>query len=139
MGFNDDLIADYRANGTATSGPFVGRQLLLLTTTGAKSGSARTVPVVYTKDGDDYIVVASKGGAPTSPDWFHNLKADPTVTVEVGKEKFQATAIVASPVAERERLYEAHARSNPGFRDYLKKTTRTIPVVRLKRIRPASG
>ena len=134
MSFNDDLIKDYRAAGKITSGPFVGRQLLLLTTTGAKSGSTRTVPLVYTKEGDDYIVVASKGGAPTSPDWFHNLKVNPTVTVEVGTARFQAKATPASPDTERERLYSAHAKVHPGFLDYLKKTTRRIPVVRLTRI-----
>ena len=139
MGWNDDLIADYRANGKATKGPFVGRPVLILTTTGAKSGGAHTIPLVFTTEGDDYVVVASKGGAPTSPDWFHNLMANPTVTVELGKEKFQAHATPASPDSERERLYEAHATVHPGFRDYLKKTTRKIPVVRLKRIPPAAA
>ena len=134
MAFNDDLIADYRANGKPTKGPFVGRQVLLLTTKGKKTGTKRTNPLAYTKDGNDIVVVASKGGAPTSPDWFFNLKANPTVTVELGGDKFEARAKVAEPEAERARLYAAHARVHPGFLDYVSKTTRKIPVVRLERI-----
>ena len=134
MGFNDDLIEDYRANGKASKGPFVGRQILLLTTTGAKTGTARTSPLVYTKDGDDLVIVASKGGAPTNPDWFHNLRAHPTVTVELGGDTFEARAMVADSEAERERLYAAHAKLHPGFLDYVKKTTRKIPVIKLERI-----
>ena len=134
MGWNDDLIADYRANGKPTKGPFVGRQVLLLTTKGKKTGTARTNPLVWTKDGGDIVIVASKGGAPESPDWFYNLKANPIVTVELGQEKFEARAKVAEPEAERERLYAAHAKVHPGFLDYVKKTTRKIPVVRLERI-----
>ena len=134
MAWNDDLIADYRANGKPTKGPFVGRQVLLLTTTGKKTGTARTNPLVWTKDGKDIVIVASKGGAPESPDWFYNLKANPIVTVELGQEKFEARAKVAEPEAERERLYAAHAKVHPGFLDYVKKTTRKIPVVRLERI-----
>jgi deazaflavin-dependent oxidoreductase (nitroreductase family) len=137
MGWNDDLIEDYRANGKPTKGPFLGRQVLLLTTKGKKTGSERTTPLVWTKDGDDLVIVASKGGAPTSPDWFFNLKANPTVTVELGRDKFEARAKVATPESERERLYGAHAQVHPGFHDYVKKTTRKIPVVRLERI--ASG
>ena len=134
MGWNDDLIADYRANGKPTKGPFVGRQVLLLTTKGKKTGTARTNPLVWTKDGGDIVIVASKGGAPESPDWFYNLKANPIVTVELGQEKFEARAKVAEPEAERERLYAAHAKVHPGFLDYVKRTTRKIPVVRLERL-----
>jgi len=106
----------------------------VLTTTGKKTGTARTNPLVWTKDGKDIVIVASKGGAPESPDWFYNLKANPIVTVELGQEKFEARAKVAEPEAERERLYAAHAKVHPGFLDYVKKTTRKIPVVRLERI-----
>jgi len=134
MGWNDDLIEDYRANGKPTKGPFVGRQVLLLTTKGKKTGAERTNPLVYTKDGDDLVIVASKGGAPKSPDWFFNLRANPTVTVELGGDKFVARAKVADSEAERERLFAAHARMHPGFLDYVKKTTRKIPVVKLERI-----
>ncbi len=139
MGWNDELIADYRANGKPTKGPFVGRQVLLLTTKGAKSGADRTVPVVYSTEGNDYVVVASKGGAPTSPSWYHNLKANPSVTVEVGRERFAARANIAKPDSERLRLYAAHAKVHPGFLDYVKKTTRRIPVIRLERVGPSSA
>jgi deazaflavin-dependent oxidoreductase (nitroreductase family) len=134
MGWNDDLIADYRANGKPTKGPFVGRQVLLLTTKGKKTGTERTNPLAYTKDGTDIVVVASKGGAPNSPDWFFNLKANPTVTVELGSDKFEARAKIATPESERERLYAAHAAVHPGFHDYVEKTTRKIPVVKLERL-----
>jgi deazaflavin-dependent oxidoreductase (nitroreductase family) len=139
MGWNDDLIADYRANGKASKGPFVGRQILLVTTKGAKSGTERTVPLAYSKEGEDYVVVASMGGAPVSPAWYHNLKANPTVTVEVGRERFAARANIAKPESERHRLYAAHAAVHPGFADYVKKTTRRIPVIRLERIGPSAA
>lgn len=132
MGWNDDLIADIRANGKATKGPFVGRDVLVLTTKGAKTGREHAVPLVYTRDGDDIIVVASMGGAPKSPAWYHNLKANPDVTVETGKQRWTAKAVV-TPEDERVRLYRQHAEKNPSFNDYLKKTTRKIPVIRLKR------
>ena len=132
MGWNDDLIADIRANGKSTNGPFVGRDVLVLTTKGAKTGKEHVVPVVYSKDGDDLVVVASMGGAPKSPAWYHNLKANPDVTVETGKQSWKAKAVI-TPEAERVRLYGKHAEKNPGFNDYLKKTTRKIPVIRLKR------
>ena len=134
MGWNDELIEDYRANGKPTKGPFVGRQVLLLTTKGKKTGTARTNPLVYTKDGRDLVIVASKGGAPKSPDWFFNLTTNPTVTVELGGDTFEARAKVADSEDERERLYAAHAKLHPGFLDYVKKTTRKIPVIKLQRI-----
>lgn len=133
MSFNDDLIAEIRANGKATNGPFVGRDVLVLTTKGAKTGKEHAVPVVYSQDGEDLVVVASMGGAPKSPAWYHNLKANPDVTVETGKERWKAKAVV-TPEADRVRLYGQHAAKHPGFNDYLKKTTRRIPVVRLTRI-----
>lgn len=131
--FNDALITDYRANGKVTSGPFVGRDVLLLTTTGAKSGVLRTVPLVFTRAGDHYVVVASKGGAPTNPSWYVNLRADPAVTVEVGGASFSARArITAEP--ERRQRYDAHAAVHPAFREYETRTTRRIPVVVLERL-----
>ena len=133
MAFNDDLVADVRANGKATSGPFVGRDLLVLTTKGAKTGKEHAVPVVYSEDGGDLVVVASMGGAPKSPAWYHNLRANPEVTVETGKQRWRAKAVV-TPEEERLRLYEQHSVKHPGFRDYVKKTTRKIPVIRLKRL-----
>lgn len=133
-GFNEGLIEDYRANGKPTSGPFVGRQVLLLTTKGAKSGRDRTSPLVWTKDGDKIVVVASKGGSPTNPGWYHNLRKNPVVTVELGRERFSARAGVAKPESERRRLYDQHARTHPGFTEYEKRTTRRIPVVTLERL-----
>jgi deazaflavin-dependent oxidoreductase (nitroreductase family) len=128
------LIADFRANGgKVTSGPFTGRPVLLLTTTGAKSGEPRLAPVVYSRDGEHHVIVASKGGAPTHPAWYGNLLANPVVTVEVGGETFQARAIVAEG-AERDRLFAAHAAANPNFNDYQRRTTRVIPVVLLERL-----
>jgi deazaflavin-dependent oxidoreductase (nitroreductase family) len=134
LSFNDALIADFRAHGGhASSGPFVGRKILLLTTTGAKSGESRTAPLAYSQDGDHLIVIASKGGAPTHPAWYLNLLAHPVVTVEVGDEVFQARASVAHG-DERRRLYDAHAELMPTFAEYEKKTTRQIPVVVLERL-----
>ena len=131
--WNHGLIDDYRANGTVTQGPFVGRQVLLLTTTGVKSGEPRTTPLVYTTDGDRIVIVASMGGAPNHPFWFNNLVAEPIVTVELGGETFNAKATVATP-AERRRLYDQHAELHPSFKDYEQKTTREIPVILLDRI-----
>ena len=107
--------------------------MMLLTTTGAKSGHARTKPVVYTTDGDRFVIIASKAGAPTNPDWFHNLVANPEVILEVGDERFPARATVVSG-EERRRLYDAQAALMPGFADYAQKTTREIPVVVLDRL-----
>jgi deazaflavin-dependent oxidoreductase (nitroreductase family) len=128
------LIADFRAHGgQVTSGPFAGRPVLLLTTTGAKSGQPRLAPLVYSRDDDDYIVVASKGGAPSHPAWYHNLLANPVVTVEAAGETFEARARVTEG-AERDRLFAERAATSPNFAEYQKKTTRVIPVVVLERL-----
>jgi deazaflavin-dependent oxidoreductase (nitroreductase family) len=132
--FNQKLIVEFRANGgKVLSGPFVNLPLLLLTTTGAKSGRPFTTPLVYTKDGDRIVIIASKGGAPKHPSWFHNLKAHPTPTIEVGKERFQAKAVITTG-PERERLFNAQAKAMPAFAGYQKNTTRQIPVIVLQRI-----
>ena len=89
---------------------------------------------MYTKDGDRLLVIASKGGAPTHPAWYLNLRANPEVTVEVGPETYKAKAIAVAGGAERRRLYDQHASINPGFKDYEKKTTRVIPAVLLERL-----
>ncbi len=128
--YNGTVIENYRANRGKVEG---GMSLLLLTTTGAKSGQPRTTPVAYSTDGDRLIVVASKGGAPTNPDWYFNLLANPIVTVELGAERFQAHAQVAEG-EERDRLYQRHAELMPGFADYQQKTTRQIPVIILERM-----
>jgi len=136
--FNETLIEDLRAHdGQATSGPFLGRPVLILTTTGAKSGERRETPLAYTRDGDDIVIVASMGGAPRNPSWYHNLIANPRVTVELGGETFQADARITDP-EERRRLYDRHADVFPGFRDYEAKTSRTIPVIVLKRVATAA-
>jgi deazaflavin-dependent oxidoreductase (nitroreductase family) len=105
--------------------------MLLLTTTGAKTGRRLTSPLVYSKDGDDIIVIASKAGAPTNPDWFHNLKANPEVTVEVGTDEFEARAEITEG-DERQRLFDAQAELMPNFKEYEAATDRVIPVVRLR-------
>jgi deazaflavin-dependent oxidoreductase (nitroreductase family) len=132
--WNTEIIEQFRANsGTMVSGPFKGAPLLLLETRGARSGQARTNPLVYTRDGDRYVVIASKGGAPTNPDWYHNVVANPEVTLEVGPKRFTARAVVADG-DERDRLYAAQAALMPGFAEYQRKTTRRIPVVVLEPI-----
>ena len=130
--FNLKIIEEFRANGGETSGPFKGRPLLLLTTKGAKSGAERTTPQVYTRDGEPVVIIAAKGGAPKHPARFHNLSADPEVTVEIGTEKFAARASVPEG-EERDRLYAQQAAMMPAFNEYQEKTTRRIPVVVLER------
>ena len=131
--FNSTLVADLRAHdGQPSSGPFVGRPLLILGTTGAKSGAHREAPLVYSRDGGAYVIIASKGGAPTHPAWYFNILADRRVTVEVGGETFTTRARVAAD-AERRRLYDQHAAIHPTFAEYETKTTRVIPVIVLER------
>jgi deazaflavin-dependent oxidoreductase (nitroreductase family) len=130
--FNKNLIADLRANaGQATSGPFRGGSVLILTTTGAKSGETRENPLAYTRGGDNYVVIASKGGAPTNPAWFHNLVANPDAKIEVLGEMIPVHARVAEG-EEHQRLYDAQAKVMPGFAEYQTRTTRKIPVVVLE-------
>jgi len=131
--FNDSLVTEFRANGGKVSGQFANANLLLLTTTGAKSGKPRVNPLVYTIDGDRMVIMASKGGAPTNPDWYHNLVANPVVTVEVGGEQFQARATIAEG-PERERLFSQMTQQLPNFAGYQQKTTRPIPIVLLERM-----
>jgi deazaflavin-dependent oxidoreductase (nitroreductase family) len=131
--FNTNLIRDMRTNGgKPTSGPFLGRPVLILTTTGARSGDRRESPLVYTRSGDDYVVIGSKGGAPTHPAWYHNLRANPDVTVEVLGENFEAQARAAQG-EERERLFAAQAAMMPAFNEYQARTPRQIPVIVLSR------
>ena len=130
--YNQQLIENYRANGGQLTGSFTGRTLLLLTTTGAKSGREHTTPLAYTHDGDRLVIMASKGGAPTNPAWYHNLVAHPEVTVELGAERFTARAAVTEG-AERDRLFAQMATRMPGFAEYQRNTTRQIPVIVLER------
>jgi deazaflavin-dependent oxidoreductase (nitroreductase family) len=130
--FNRNLIEEFRTNHGKVEGVFAGAPLLLLSTTGAKSGLRRTNPLVYTTDGDRIIVIASKGGAPSHPDWYRNVVANPDVTVELPDETFDARASVAIG-AERQRLFDAQAAMMPNFNAYAAKTDREIPVVVLER------
>lgn len=131
--FNQKIIEEFRANAGKVGGQFAGAPMLLLTTIGAKSGQPRTSPMVYTTDGDRMLVIASKGGAPTNPAWFHNLLANPIVTIERGTEQFQARATVPQ-AAERDHLFNQMAAIMPGFAEYQRNTTRQIPVVLLEKL-----
>jgi deazaflavin-dependent oxidoreductase (nitroreductase family) len=131
--FNRGVIEEFRANDGATTGPFADAPLMLMTTIGAKSGEPRIIPIVYTRDGGRLVIAASKGGAPTNPDWYWNVVANPEVTVELPGEKYQARATVVDR-PERDRLYAAHTAVMPGFADYETKTDRVIPIVVLERI-----
>ncbi len=132
--FTQMLIDDMRSHGgQVTIGPMAGRPLVLLTTKGAKTGQDRTAIVTYTRDGDLYVIAASKSGAPTNPAWFHNLEANPEVTVEAGGETFRARATVTSG-EERDRLWDQHAEQRPEFREYPKISNRVIPMILLERI-----
>jgi deazaflavin-dependent oxidoreductase (nitroreductase family) len=130
--FNEALIKEFRANEGKVGGRFEGRPVLLLTTTGAKSGRKFTIPLVYLQDGDRRLIFASKAGSPTNPDWYHNLVANPEVTVELGTERFQAQARVTEG-EERDRLYDAMAEQMSFFAEYQRKTERRIPLVVLER------
>ena len=130
--WNQNIINEFRANAGKVGGPFEGKSLLLLHTVGAKSGLERINPVACIKNGDQFVIIASKGGAPSNPDWYYNILAQPAVTVEFGTEIFQAKAEVAAE-PERTRLYAKMVEHMPGFADYQKKTSRVIPVIVLTR------
>jgi len=125
---NKKIIDEFRANDGRVGGNFEGKTLLLLHTQGAKSGQERINPLACVKDGDRCVVIASKGGAPTHPDWYYNVIANPQVTVEVGTETFQAEASVAEE-PEPTRLYDQMVEVMPGFEGYRRNTTREIPVI----------
>jgi deazaflavin-dependent oxidoreductase (nitroreductase family) len=132
--WNQAIIEEFHANGGKVGGRFEGRTLLLLHTIGAKSHEPRINPVAYITDGDRYVVIASKGGAPNNPDWYYNILANPLLTVEVGTEKFQVKATVAEE-PERTRLYNKMVEIMPGFGEYREKTSRVIPVIVLSRVK----
>ena len=131
--FTRMLMDDIRSHGAVTTGPMAGRPLMILTTTGARTGQERTAIVTYTRDADRYVIAASKSGAPTNPAWYYNLQANPEVSVELGGEKLGAHATVTSG-AERDRLWKQHAEERPEFREYPKMTDRVIPMILLERI-----
>jgi deazaflavin-dependent oxidoreductase (nitroreductase family) len=132
--FNQAIIDEFRANNGKVGGYFAGANMLLLHTVGAKSGQARTNPMVYVTDGDHLVVIASKGGADSNPDWYYNLLANPTVTVELGTEQFQARARAVTEELERSRLYAKMVEYRPAFAEYEQKTSRKIPAIILERV-----
>jgi deazaflavin-dependent oxidoreductase (nitroreductase family) len=130
--FNQKIIEQFRANGGKVGPPFSGAPMVLITTKGAKTGRLSTTPLVPLVDGDRLVIIASRGGAPKHPAWYHNIVANPTVTVEYLTEKFEADARIAEG-AERDELYARQAQAFPAFAEYEQKTTRKIPVVVLTR------
>ncbi len=133
LAINEAVIAEFRANGGQCGGAFAGNPMVLLTTIGARTGLPRTSPVTSTTDGDRIVLIASKAGADHHPAWYHNLVANPRVTVEVGTERFEADARVAAE-PERSRLFDARVAVMPRFGGYREQTDREIPVVVLERL-----
>ena len=131
--FNQRVISEFRANQGKVGGQFANIHLLLLTTTGAKSGRVLTKPLAYTRDGERLVVIASFAGAPKNPAWYHNLVANPVATVELGSERFRVRATVTAG-EERQRLFNRQAAQMPIFAEYQQKTTRQLPVLVLTRI-----
>lgn len=130
---NEKAIAEFRASGGKCGPPFEGYPIVLVTMTGAKSGRSLCSPLAYSTDGEDLVVIASMAGFSTNPNWYHNLRANPDVTVELGTETFAATAVLTEG-DERDRLYAAQAEEMPIFHTYAKKAApRVIPVFRLVR------
>jgi deazaflavin-dependent oxidoreductase (nitroreductase family) len=129
--WNRKIVDEFRTNAGVVGGMFEGVPILLLHHRGAKSGTERINPLAYRRDGDNYVIFASKGGAPTNPDWYHNLRANPDVEIEVGTNSFKAKSRVAEG-DERERLWSVQKKEFPGFADYEQKTERQIPVVVLE-------
>ena len=130
--YNNSIIKEFHENEGKVGGPFAGAPMILVTHTGAKSGTQRTNPLVYLKDGDRYLVFGSKGGSTKHPDWYRNLVANPDASVEIGAEKFDVVAEVLTG-EERDHLYEKQAKIMPQFAEYQSRAGRTIPVVALKR------
>ena len=130
--FNQKVIDEFRANDGVVGGYFKGSQLLLLHTKGAKSGLQRINPLITMPHGDSYVIIASKAGAPSNPDWYYNIVANPDVAVEVGSEKFSVKAVV-SDEPQRSELYGQMAARFEIFKEYAEKAGRTIPVIVLER------
>jgi deazaflavin-dependent oxidoreductase (nitroreductase family) len=131
--WNAQIIEEFRENDGKVGGQFEGAPMVLITTTGAKTGKRRTTPLMSLPDGDRLAIFASKAGAATNPDWYHNVRANPTVTVEFGAESFDAMATIVEG-DERDRLFRKQAELYPGFAEYEAKTDRVIPVVILDRV-----
>jgi deazaflavin-dependent oxidoreductase (nitroreductase family) len=132
--WNQKIIEEFRANGGKVGGPFEGATMILVHHIGARSGTERVTPLVtFPQDDGRYVIIASKAGAPTNPDWYHNLKAHPEVDVEVGTETFPVQ-VVELEGAERDAVWAQVKAASPGFAEYEQKTTRTIPVLQLTRV-----
>jgi deazaflavin-dependent oxidoreductase (nitroreductase family) len=132
--WNQKIIEEFRANGGKVGGPFEGATMILVHHIGARSGTERVTPLVTFPQGEGrYVIIASKAGAPTNPDWYHNLKAHPDVDVEVGTETFPVK-VVELEGAERDAVWADVKAASPGFAEYERKTTRTIPVLELTRV-----
>jgi deazaflavin-dependent oxidoreductase (nitroreductase family) len=135
--WNEQIVAEFRANGGRVGGRYEGHSLLLLHHRGAKTGIERVNPLACQPLGDDaWAVFASKGGAPTNPDWFHNLVANPEATIETGTETVRVRARVATG-EERQRIWTRQKQLMPGFERYERETPREIPVVVLERVKGA--
>jgi deazaflavin-dependent oxidoreductase (nitroreductase family) len=130
---NRDVIEEFRANGGTVGGMFAGSPLILVHHVGARSGAARIAPLVYLGEGERIFIFASKGGHPSNPSWYHNLKAHPRTTVELGTETFEVRARFLEG-AERDRVFATQAELAPQFAEYQQKTDRSIPVVELERV-----
>jgi deazaflavin-dependent oxidoreductase (nitroreductase family) len=135
--WNEKIIEEFRANEGKVGGYFANNTLLLLHTTGAKSGKERVNPLATYEDDERLVIIASKGGAPSNPDWYYNVVANPMVEVEYGTEKFQAKATVTSE-PERSELFKKMVSRMPGFAEYREKTSRVIPVITLTRVTETS-
>ena len=133
--FDAQILADMRAHdGQVTGGPLAGHPLLVLTSTGAKSGQARQSILTWSRDGDDYIVAGTAGGSPKAPGWVHNVRAQPEVSIEAGNVMFDGRAETILDGPERDRLWTQHVAALPWFADYPAQTGRVIPMVRLRRV-----
>jgi len=131
--FTKNLIDEFRANGGKVGGPFAGADLLLLTTTGAKSGQPRLAPLAYLTIDGRMIIIGSKAGADTNPDWVHNLRANPRAHIEVGTDAYDVTGREL-PKAERDGIFEKVVATAPAFGEYQSKTSRVIPLFELQKV-----
>lgn len=138
MSFNDRIISEFRENGGVVGGFFRDATLLLLHTTGARTGKARVTPLVYARDGDRFVVAASKAGADEHPDWLYNVRANPEVTIEVGAERLAARATILASGSRRDELYAKLIDVLDSFEGYEEKADRTIPVLVLEPLREAT-
>jgi deazaflavin-dependent oxidoreductase (nitroreductase family) len=130
--FNSDVINEFRANEGKVGGGFEGASMVLVHHTGARSGTERVTPLVYRSEGDGWVIFASKAGAPDNPDWYHNLKAHPATTIEVGSEKVDVTASEVTG-AQRDRIWDTQKAEAPQFAEYEASTDRIIPVILFER------